>query len=250
MQFKDRVVIITGAASGFGRGIAERFAAEGAAVVLADVATDNGKATAQAIEAEGGRSLFVRCDVRRADDVSALVSTAVERFGRLDVYVNNAGVSHRFEPMGEVPEEEFDRVFAINVKSLYLSSKFATPQFIKQRSGCFVNIGSISAKRPRPGIAWYVASKAAVVAASQTMALELAPHGIRVNVVNPVAGDTPFLTAHGQDTPELRQKFISSIPLGRLAVPADIANAVLFLASDESSLITGACLDVDGGRGL
>lgn len=250
MRFKDKVVIITGAGSGFGRGIAERFASEGATAVVADVAEVNGRTVADGIVAAGRRAFFVRCDVTRSDEVAALVSTALERCGRLDVYVNNAGVSHRFQGMAEVPEDEFDRVMAVNVKSLYLSAKHASPHFVAQRAGCFVNIGSISAKRPRPGIAWYVASKAAAVAASAAMAIELAPHGVRVNAVNPVAGDTPFLSAHGQDSAELRERFVASIPLGRLAVPADIAAAVLFLASDDASLITGACLDVDGGRGI
>ncbi|MGE4337932.1 MAG: SDR family oxidoreductase [Pigmentiphaga sp.] len=250
MKFKNKVVVVTGAGSGFGRGIAECFAAEGANVVVADVNAEGGRQTAEALEAKGVKAMFVACDVTRSADMKGLVNAVLERLGRLDVFVNNAGVSHRIESMSAVSEDEFDRVMDINVKSLYLSAKYVAPHFISQGGGCFVNIGSVSANRPRPGIAWYAASKAAAIVASRSMALELAPHGIRVNVINPVAGDTPFLGAHGQDSPDLREKFVASIPLGRLAVPADIGHAAVFLASEEASLITGASLDVDGGRSI
>ena len=250
MKFKNKVVVVTGAGSGFGRGIAECFAAEGANVVVADVNAEGGRQTAEALEAKGVKAMFVACDVTRSADMKGLVNAVLERLGRLDVFVNNAGVSHRIESMSAVSEDEFDRVMDINVKSLYLSAKYVAPYFISQGGGCFVNIGSVSANRPRPGIAWYAASKAAAIVASRSMALELAPHGIRVNVINPVAGDTPFLGAHGQDSPDLREKFVASIPLGRLAVPADIGHAAVFLASEEASLITGASLDVDGGRSI
>lgn len=250
MSFQGKVVIVTGAGSGFGRGIAERFARDGAAVLVADVAEANGLTTAEGIKASGGRAAFLRCDVRIGEDFEALVQGALNLFGGIDVFVNNAGVSHPMEPMAQVSELEFERVMAINVKSLFWCGKHVAPHFIAKRKGCFVNIASISAKRPRPNIAWYVASKAAVVAATQAMAIELAPHGVRANAINPVAGDTPFLGAHGQVTSALREYFVGSIPLGRMAVPADIANAAAFLASDESSLITGAVLDVDGGRGV
>lgn len=250
MKFANKVVVVTGAGSGFGRGIAECFAAEGASVVVADVNAAGGQHTVDGLTAKGARATFVACDVTRAADMEALVRDALAQFGRLDVFVNNAGVSHRIESMSSVSEDEYDRVMAINVKSLYLSARYVAPHFIAQRSGCFVNIGSVSANRPRPGIAWYAASKAAAIVASRSMALELAPYGVRVNVINPVAGDTPFLGAHGQDSPELREKFVATIPMGRLAVPADIGQAAVFLASDDASLITGASLDVDGGRSL
>lgn len=250
MALTGKVAVVTGAAGGFGRGIAERFAAEGAKVVLADINAALGEATAAAINERGGDARFARCDVTKDGDMAALAAAAEQAFGRLDIWVNNAGVSHPIEDLAAVAEAEFDRVLAINVKSVYLSARHAAPVFRRQASGCFVNIASVSALRPRPGITWYAASKAAVITATRGMAIELAPQKIRVNAINPVAGDTPFLGAHGQDSPELRERFVSTIPLGRLAQPADIASAALFLASDEASLITGAILDVDGGRGI
>lgn len=250
MRLKDKVAIVTGAGSGFGRGIAQRFAQEGARLVVADIDEAGGEATVQALRESGAKARFVRCDVTRDADFAALAATAKKEFGGVDICVNNAGIAHRIQPIAELPEADFDRVFAVNVKSLFLSVRHLVPLFEAAGSGCFVNIGSVSGTRPRPGSVWYAASKAAAILASRGMAVELADRRIRVNVINPVAGDTPFLNAHGQDSPELRAKFVSTIPLGRLAQPLDIANAAVFLASDEASLVTGACLDVDGGRSV
>ncbi|HVL58203.1 MAG TPA: SDR family oxidoreductase [Burkholderiaceae bacterium] len=249
MRLKDKVALVTGAGSGFGEGIARRFAAEGARVLVNDIDAAGGERVVGAIRDAGGEAAFARADVSRGDDVAALLGAALEQFGKLDVVVNNAGVSHRNQSLLTVTEQEFDRVYAVNVKSLYWTARHIVPYFQKAGGGVFVNIASTAGVRPRPGLVWYNSSKGAMIVASRAMAVELAPHRIRVNVINPVAGDTPLLaTFMGEDTPEMRAKFVASIPLGRLSQPRDIANAALFLASDEAEFITGACLEVDGGR--
>ena len=248
-RLAGRAAIVTGAASGFGEGIARRFAQEGAAVVVNDVNDSGGRRVAEEIAAGGGRADFFRADVTQGDQVMALVEHARTQFARLDIMVNNAGVSHRNQPMTDVAEAEFDRIFAVNVKSIYHAARHAVPVFRAQGGGVFVNIASTAAVRPRPGLTWYNASKGAVVTLTKSMALELAPDRIRVNAVNPVAGETPLLaTFLGEDTPEKRAAFVATVPLGRLSTPADVADAVLFLASDEARFITGVCLEVDGGR--
>ena len=249
MRLSGKVAIVTGAGSGFGQGIAERFAAEGAKVVVNDINTANGEKVAAAIRAAGGSARFVQGDVSSGPQVQGLVEATVAAFGGLHIVVNNAGVSHRNQSLLTVAEEEFDRVYAINVKSLYWTARHAVPWFREHGGGVFVNIASTAGVRPRPGLVWYNGTKGAVIVTSKAMAVELAPFNIRVNVINPVAGETPLLaTFMGEDTPEIRAKFIASIPLGRFSQPADIANAALFLASDEAGFITGACLEVDGGR--
>jgi 3-oxoacyl-[acyl-carrier protein] reductase len=249
MRLKDKVAVVTGAGSGFGAGIAERFAAEGAAVIVNDVNGDNGERVAKSIRDAGGKAAYVHADVSKDADTGAMLAGALKHFGKVDIVVNNAGVSHRNQPMLDVTEADFDRVFAINVKSVYWSAKHFVPYFRKQGGGNFINIASTAGVRPRPGLVWYNGSKGALIVISKTMAVELAPDRIRVNAINPVAGETPLLaTFMGQDTPQMREKFISTIPLGRLSQPRDIANAALFLASDEADFITGACLEVDGGR--
>jgi|JI10StandDraft_1071094.scaffolds.fasta_scaffold403785_2 3-oxoacyl-[acyl-carrier protein] reductase len=249
MRLADKVAIVTGAGSGFGEGIATRFAAEGARVVVNDVDSANGERVAAAIRLAGGQATFVRADVSRGDDVKALLQATLATYGRLDIQINNAGVSHRNQSMLTVPEDEFDRVYAVNVKSLYWTAQHMAPHFRDNGGGVFINIASTGGVRPRPGLVWYNGTKGAVIVTSRAMAVELAPHRIRVNVINPVAGDTPLLaTFMGEDTPEIRAKFVSTIPLGRFSQPRDIANAALFLASDEADFITGACLEVDGGR--
>ncbi|MEK9775012.1 MAG: SDR family oxidoreductase [Quisquiliibacterium sp.] len=249
MRLNGKVAIVTGAGSGFGQGIAERFAAEGAKVIVNDINTDNGERVAEAIRANAGQARFVAADVSSGDQVESLLNASLDAFGALDIVINNAGVSHRNQPLLSISEQDFDRVFSVNVKSLYWTAKKIVPYFIERQAGCFVNIASTAGVRPRPGLVWYNSSKGAVITASRAMAVELAPHKIRVNVINPVAGDTPLLaTFMGEDTPEMRAKFISTIPLGRFSLPADVANAALYLASDEAEFITGACLEVDGGR--
>jgi 3-oxoacyl-[acyl-carrier protein] reductase len=249
MRLQGKVALVTGAGSGFGEGIATRFAAEGARVIINDVSVKAGERVAAAINATGGQAQFVAADVSRGDDVAALLKASVAAFGGLDIVVNNAGVSHRNQSMLGVSEAEFDRVFAVNVKSLYWTAQHMVPHFRERGGGAFVNIASTAGVRPRPGLVWYNGSKGAMITISRAMAVELAPDRIRVNVINPVAGDTPLLaTFMGEDTPERRAQFISSIPLGRFSQPRDIANAALYLASDEADFITGACLEVDGGR--
>ena len=248
-RLEGRAAIVTGAGSGFGEGIARRFAEEGAAVVVDDIDEAGGSRVAADIAAAGGRAEYFKADVAQGDQVAALVAHALAAFGRLDVMVNNAGISHSNKSMLDVEEAEFDRIFAVNVKAIYYAARHAVPVFRARGGGVFINIASTAAVRPRPGLAWYNASKGAVTTLTKSMALELAPDRIRVNALNPVAGDTPLLaTFMGEDTPEKRAAFIATVPLGRLSTPRDIADAALFLASDESKFITGVCLEVDGGR--
>lgn len=249
MRLQDKVAIITGAGSGFGEGIAKRYAAEGAKVVVNDLNLSGATRVAADITDRGDQAQVCIGDVSKDADVAALVRFAVDAFGRLDIVVNNAGISHRNQPMLDVSEDEFDRIFAVNVKSLFLTSRHAVPVFRRQGGGCFVNIASTAGVRPRPGLVWYNGSKGALITTSKAMAVELAPDKIRVNCINPVAGETPLLaTFMGEDTPARRAQFIASIPLGRFSQPRDIANAALFLASDDADFITGVCLEVDGGR--
>ncbi|MCS6996113.1 MAG: glucose 1-dehydrogenase [Casimicrobiaceae bacterium] len=247
MRLNGKVAIVTGGAQGFGRGIAERFAAEGARVMIADLKAEAAEALARTLPA----ARACPCDVSRDSDWARLVAATLEAFGGLDIVVNNAGTSHRNRPMLEVDEAEFDRIYAVNVKSIYLSAKHCVPVFRAQgRGGVFVQIASTAGVRPRPGLTWYNGTKGAVIVTSRSMAVELAPERIRVNCINPVMGETGLLETFmgGEDTPERRAKFIATIPLGRLSTPRDVANAALFLASDEAEFITGACLEVDGGR--
>jgi 3-oxoacyl-[acyl-carrier protein] reductase len=250
MRLQGKVAIVTGAGSGFGEAIAKRYAEEGATVVVNDIVRESAERVAGEIRAGGGRASAIVADVSRDADVSRLVQAALSAHGRLDIIVNNAGATHRNRPMLEVGEEEFDRIYAVNVKSLFLTAKHAVPHFRRAGGGCFVNIASTAGVRPRPGLTWYNGSKGAAIVTSRSMAAELGPDRIRVNVVNPVIGETGLLeTFMGvPDTPENRARFIATIPMGRLSTPLDIANAALFLASDEAAFITGACLEVDGGR--
>jgi 3-oxoacyl-[acyl-carrier protein] reductase len=251
MRLAGKVAIVTGGGSGFGEGIAKRFAEEGARIVVNDIDERGGERVLGEIEkAQGqGSALFVRADVAVNADVARLVRAALERYGKLDIIVNNAGVTHVNGSMLEVSEALFDRVFAVNVKSSYLAALHTVPVFRKQGGGCIINTASTAGIRPRPGLVWYCGSKGAAITLTKAMAVELAPDKIRVNALCPVAGDTPLLASFmGGDTPENRKKFIASIPLGRLSTPRDIANAALYLASDEAEFITGVALEVDGGR--
>jgi len=251
MRLKDKVAIVTGGGSGFGEGICKRFAQEGAKVVVNDINVAGGERVAQEIQGSGGHAIFVKADVAKDADWAGLVKATTDKYGELNIVVNNAGTTHRNQPMLNVTEEQFDRVYAVNVKSLYWSARHCVPVFRKQgKGGVFVNIASTAGVRPRPGLTWYNGSKGAAIICSRTMAVELAPDKIRVNVINPVAGETPLLAEFmgGADTPEMRAKFIASVPFGRLSRPEDVANAALYLASDEANFITGACIEVDGGR--
>jgi 3-oxoacyl-[acyl-carrier protein] reductase len=249
MRLQDKVVVVTGGAQGFGEGIVRRFAAEGAKLVIADLQFSAAQALAQGLQADGLSAIAIQTDVSKGQDMRSLAEASLKSFGRVDVVVNNAGTSHRNQSLMTVSEAEFDRVFAVNVKSIYWSAQAFVEHFRARGSGAFINIASTAGIRPRPGLVWYNSTKGAVITASKAMAVELAPDRIRVNVINPVAGETPLLgTFMGEDTPEMRAKFIASIPLGRLSQPQDIANAALYLASDEAEFITGACLEVDGGR--
>ena len=241
MQLDEKVALVTGAASGFGEGIARRYAAEGARVVVADLNDQTGRKVAEEI---GGA--YVHADVSDRNDVRAMIGTAVERYGRLDVMVNNAGVTHVNRPMLEVGEKEFDRIFDVNVKAIYLAAMEVVPLMRGQGGGCIINTASTAGLRPRPGLTWYNASKGAVITMTKSMAAELGPDNIRVNALCPVAGDTPLLPSFlGANT---REAFEATVPLGRLSTSEDVAKAALWLASDEASFITGVALEVDGGR--
>jgi 3-oxoacyl-[acyl-carrier protein] reductase len=248
MRLAGKIAIVTGAAGGFGEGIARLFGREGARLVLADLDRAGVERVAGEVASE---ATVIRADVSSGNDVQAIVATAVAHFGGLDIVVNNAGTTHRNRPMLDVDEATFDRVFSVNVKSLYWMAKAAVPVLRAQgRGGSIINIGSTAGIRPRPGLVWYNASKAAVNVMSMCMASELAPDNIRVNSVCPVIGATGLVEEFMglPDTPENRQKFLSGIPLGRMSTPADVANACLWLAEDVSSFITGILLPVDGGR--
>jgi 3-oxoacyl-[acyl-carrier protein] reductase len=250
MRLAGKVAIVTGAGSGFGAGIAERFAAEGARVVVADL---NGAAAAKVVAGivrSGGTAMAVTADVTARADVADMVKAARQAYGGLHILVNNAGYSHVNKPMTEVTEAEFDRIFAVNVKALYLAALVAVPVLRAAGGGCIVNTSSTAAIRPRPGLTWYNGSKGAVNTLTKSMAVELAPDRIRVNAICPVIGETGMLQTFlgPEDTPEVRARFIATIPLGRMSRPVDIAVAAVFLASDEAEMITGACLEVDGGR--
>ncbi|ODP33264.1 SDR family oxidoreductase [Pandoraea sp. ISTKB] len=250
MRLQEKVAIVTGAGSGFGEGIARTFAREGAAVIVNDLNREAGERVAREIADAGGRAAFVYGDVSLEGDHVTLLDEAVTRFGHLDIVVNNAGTTHRNKPLLEVTEAEFDRVYAVNVKSIFWSARAVIPYFQQRGGGVMINIASTAGVRPRPGLVWYNGSKGAVITASKAMAAEFGPQNIRVNCVNPVIGDTG-LTAEFMgvpNTPENRAKFLAGIPLGRFSTPQDIANACLYLASDDAAFITGVCLEVDGGR--
>jgi 3-oxoacyl-[acyl-carrier protein] reductase len=238
---------VTGSASGFGRGIAEAFAREGARVVVADLDTKGAAAVASGI---GTAAVPFTCDVSQKADVDGLVAAAVKAFGGLDILVNNAGITHKNQSLMTVTEAEFDRIYAVNVKSIYLSTLAAVPEMEKRGGGSIINTASTAGLRPRPGLTWYNGTKGAVITLTKSMAAELAAKKIRVNAINPVIGETGMITEFMgmPDTPENRAKFTGGIPLGRFSKPSDIANAAVFLADPASEFITGIAIEVDGGR--
>lgn len=247
MRLKDKVAIVTGAASGFGAEIARVYANEGAKVVIADL----NEAGAQKVASEiGAAALAVRCDVSKRADIDAVIAATVDKFGSPDIIVNNAGYTHKNQPLLNVDEATFDRVFDVNVKAIYHMVMAVVPLLRAKKSGCIINVGSTAGIRPRPGLTWYNASKGAANLMSKSLAVELAPDNIRVNAICPVMGDTGMLGDFMgvPDTPENRAKFIATIPMGRMSLPKDIANAALFLAQDDSNFLTGLELVVDGGR--
>ena len=246
MRLREKVAIVTGGASGFGEGIARKFVTEGAHVLIAD---RDGAAGERAARALGAHVHSVAADVSKASDVKAMVEAAQQHYGGLDIIVNNAGVGHLPQPLEDLAEDEFDRIVAVNMKAIYLVAREVVPRFKAQRSGVILNVASTAGVSPRPRLAWYNASKGYVITATRAMAVELAPFGIRVVALNPVAGETPMLkTFMGEDTPEMRAKFLSTIPIGRFSTPEDLGNAACFLCSDEASMITGVAMEVDGGR--
>jgi 3-oxoacyl-[acyl-carrier protein] reductase len=248
MRLSGKTAVVTGGASGFGEGIVRRFVAEGARVVVADL---NGDA-AQALAADlGAQAMAITADLSRDADVAELARAATRALERVDILVNNAGIGHAPQPMERLGEAEFDRVWAVNVKSVYLTAHHFVPAMKAARAGAILNIASTGGVSPRPNLVWYNASKGWMIAATKAMAIELARYGVRVNAINPVAGDTPLLpTFMGGDTPESRARVVATIPLGRLSTPTDIAAAAAFLCSDDASMITGVAMEVDGGRCL
>ncbi|NND92071.1 MAG: SDR family oxidoreductase [Granulosicoccus sp.] len=246
MRLKDRNAIITGSASGFGAGIARKFVAEGARVMIADI---NAAAAHEFSKELGAQADACVVDVSRASDMEKLCDSAIDFFGRIDILVNNAGVTHKPQPLDEISEEEFDRVMAVNTRSVFLSARYVIPLMKAQGHGVVLNIASTAGVSPRPNLSWYNASKGWMITATRSMAIELAPAGIRVNAINPVAGETPLLKSFmGEDTPEMRAKFLATIPLGRFSTPEDIGHAACYLCSDEASMVTGVCMEIDGGR--
>ncbi|MEP6018456.1 MAG: SDR family oxidoreductase [Paracoccaceae bacterium] len=244
MHLKDKTAIITGAGSGFGAGIARAFADQGARVMVADLNTD----AAQAIAAEVN-GVPCTVDVSSGDSVNAMAELAKSEFGDTDILVNNAGITHLPTPLEDVSEDDFDRVFAVNGKSVYLTARAFVPDMKTAGTGAILNIASTAGLSPRPNLNWYNASKGWMITATKTMAVELAPHGVRVNALCPVAGETPLLSSFmGEDTPEIRAKFLATIPLGRFSNPQDMGAAATFLCSDGANMITGVAMEVDGGR--
>ena len=246
MGLSGKAAIVTGGASGFGAGIVRRFILEGARVVIADI---NGDAAREMADELGDAALGLQVDVSSADDVETMVKSTLRSLGGIDILVNNAGVGHKPEPMETLSEEMFDRIFDVNIKAIYRTAQQVVPIMKENGAGAILNIASTGGVSPRPNLTWYNASKGWVITATRSMAVELAASGVRVNALNPVAGETPMLkTFMGEDTPEIRAKFLASIPNGRVSTPEDMGAAACFLCSDDASMITGVALEVDGGR--
>jgi 3-oxoacyl-[acyl-carrier protein] reductase len=245
MRLDNKVALVTGAGSGIGQGIAETFAREGARVALADIDFDSAKSAARAI---GNNAIALRCDVAKKTEFEATVAETLAAFGRLDILVNNAGTTHINKPMLDITEDEVERIFAVNVKGVFFGCQAVVPVFRKQGGGVIINIGSTAGLRPRPGLSAYNATKGAVHTLTKSLAVELGGDHIRVCAIAPVATDTPLLPSFLGPSPGMREKFISTVPLGRLAQVQDMANTALFLASDDAQFLTGNVVEVDGGR--
>ena len=247
MRLDGQTAIVTGGASGFGAGIVRKFVAEGARVMIADI---NGDGAAELAAELGDPAMAQSVDVSSGASVDAMAGAALKAFGQVDILVNNAGVSHLPAAMEDVSEADFDRVYNVNIKSVYLTARALVPHMKSCGTGAILNVASTAGVSPRPRLNWYNASKGWMITATRTMAVELAPEGIRVNAINPVAGETPLLKTFmgGEDTPEIRAKFLSTIPIGRFSTPEDMGNAACFLCSNEASMVTGVCMEVDGGR--
>ncbi|SDE13232.1 SDR family oxidoreductase [Ruegeria marina] len=246
MRLNGKTAIVTGGAQGFGAGIVAKFVSEGARVMVADINIEQAQKTAAEMD---GDAIAHQVDVSDGNSVDAMAAAALRRFGHVDILVNNAGVTHLPTPLEDVSEADFDRVFLVNMKSVYLTARALVPHMKGRGNGAILNIASTAGVSPRPRLNWYNASKGWMITATRTMAVELAPSGVRVNALNPVAGETPLLKSFmGEDTPETRAKFLATIPLGRFSTPQDMGNAACFLCSDEASMITGVAMEVDGGR--
>lgn len=246
MRLTGKTAVVTGGASGFGAGIVRKFTSEGARVMIADL---NQQGAQDLCDQMGDHALACAVDVSEGESVNAMAQTALDAWGHVDILVNNAGVTHLPTALEEVSEKDFDRVLAVNAKSVYLTARAFVPHMKERKAGAILNVASTAGVSPRPKLNWYNASKGWMITATKAMAVELAPEGIRVNALNPVAGETPLLKSFmGEDTPEMRAKFLATIPLGRFSTPQDMGNAACFLCSDEASMITGVAMEVDGGR--
>ncbi len=252
MNLQSKIAIVTGAASGFGAATARRMAQAGARVVVADLQAEGAERMADELRRSGAQAMSIQVDVASREDFERLVAHTLEAWGGLDILVNNAGTTHRNKPALQVTEDEFDRVYRVNVKSLFWAAHSVLPHFTAQGRGCIINVASTTGVRPGPGLTWYSGSKAAMINLTKGLALEFARTGVRINAVNPMIGETAMLGDFMgmEDTPANRDKFLQRIPLGRFTRPDDVASAVTFLASDEASYLTGVCMDVDGGRNI
>lgn len=246
MRLEGKTAIVTGGASGFGAGIVRKFVTEGARVIIADMNIELAEELAHEL---GAAALPLQVNVAENASVEAMATVVKEQFDGLDILVNNAGVTHLPKPMDEVTDDEFDRIFAVNARAIYLAARHFVPAMKQVGKGAILNVASTGGVSPRPNLTWYNASKGWAITATKGMAVELAPFGVRVNAINPVAGETPLLKSFmGEDTPEVRAKFLSTIPLGRFSTPEDMGAAACYLCSDEASMVTGVCMEVDGGR--